>query len=78
MSTMELKQRLIDRIALIEDDQVLAEVYRLLEWANANPAAVQLTPDMMAAIDAGLEDMENGRTISHEQAKRETEEWLSK
>jgi predicted transcriptional regulator len=78
MSTVELKQRLIDRIALIEEDQILAKVYRLLEWTNANPETVKLTTEMQIALDAGLDDIENGRTIPHEQAKQEIESWLSK
>jgi predicted transcriptional regulator len=78
MSTVELKQRLIERIALIEDDQILTEVYRLLEWTNANPESVKLTSELQAALDAGLKDIENGHTISHKQAKQEIDEWLSK
>jgi hypothetical protein len=78
MSTVELKQRLIERIALIEDDNILSEVYRLLEWTNTDPETVKLTPELKAALDAGLDDIENGRTISHEQAKQEIDTWLSK
>jgi predicted transcriptional regulator len=77
MSTTELKQRLIDRITLIDDEQVLAEVYRLLEWTHAHPTPVTLTPELQAALDAGLYDAANGRTIPHEQAKQEIDEWLS-
>jgi predicted transcriptional regulator len=78
MLTVELKQRLIERIALIEDDDILAEVYRLLEWTSANPETMRLTPELQAAIDAGLDDIENGRTTPHEEAKQEIEAWLSK
>jgi predicted transcriptional regulator len=78
MSTVELKQRLIERIALIEDDHILAEVYHLLEWANTNSENINITPELRAAIDAGLDDVENGHTIPHEQAKQETEAWLLK
>ena len=78
MSTLELKRQLIDKIESIEDDNILAEIYRLLEISQADSEVFELTPAMRLALDEGLDDVEHGRIISNEQANKEIDEWLSK
>ena len=78
MSTLELKQKIIQRIEAIEDDSLLAEIYRTLEISQADSDAFVLTPAMRSALDGGLEDVKNGRVVSNDEANKEIDEWLSK
>jgi len=78
MSTAELKRQLIDKIESIEDDNILAEIYRVLEISQADSDVFELTSIMRSALNEGLEDVKNGRVISNDQANKEIDEWLSK
>ena len=78
MSTKELRKQIIDKIESINDDNVLAEFYRVLEMSESDEEVFQLTPAMIASINEGLEDIKHGRVISNEEANKEIEEWLSK
>jgi len=78
MSTLELKQKIIEKIESIEDDNLLAEIYRTLEISQADSNIFMLTSAMRFALDEGLEDVKHGRVISNDEANKEIDEWLSK
>jgi predicted transcriptional regulator len=39
---------------------------------------VEVSPDTLAAIDRGVADAENGRTVPIEEARKLIPEWISK
>jgi predicted transcriptional regulator len=39
---------------------------------------VEVSPDTLAAIDRGVADAENGRTVSIEEVRKLIPEWISK
>ena len=78
MLTLELKKQLIEKIESTDDNAILEEVYRILDIGEDNFDIYHLSSEQRLAIDAGLEDIKNGRVISHDEAKKEIEEWLSK
>ena len=69
MSRLELKQRLFKQIELTENDEILEEVYRILELGSYNEAENLISNELMASIEKGLDDYKNGRIVSNEQAK---------
>ncbi len=78
MSRSELKQRLFKQIELTENDEILEEVYRILELGSYNEAENLISNELMASIEKGLDDYKNGRIVSNEQAKLVFEKWLNK
>jgi hypothetical protein len=78
MSKAEMKKELISRIAAMEDEGVLEEVYRILGINTGNIDAVVLTSYQQSAIDAGLKDIEDGNTFTDDEANRDIEQWLKK
>ena len=78
MSRLELKQRLFKQIELTENDEILEEVYRILELGSYNEAENLISNELMASIEKGLDDYKNGRIVSNEQAKLVFEKWLNK
>ena len=78
MSTVELRKQLIDKIETISDDNILAELYRFVEINESDDEVYDLSPEIISAINEGLEDVKNGRVKSHEEVKRTMTEWLSK
>jgi hypothetical protein len=78
MSKAEIKKELISRIEAMEDEGVLEEVYRILGINTGDVDTVVLTSFQQSAIDAGLNDIELGHTLSDDEANRDIAQWLKK
>lgn len=78
MLTKEMKQDLIDKIKATKDENILEEVYRILEVGTQEVEMIVLTNEQKDSIDEGITDIENGKYLSNEEANREMEEWLKK
>jgi hypothetical protein len=78
MSTLELKQKVLKQIELTENNEVLAEVYRILELGSYNPKETPISNELKTAIDKGLDDYTKGDFVSNEIAKNEFREWLNR
>ena len=73
-----MKQELIDKIKSIKDENILEEVYRILEIGSKEVDMIVLTNEQKQSIDEGLKDIEEGRYLSNKDANKEIEEWLKK
>ena len=78
MSATELKERLIDRIKKIDDDDILAEAYRLLGTDPDLEEPYQLNSEQKTDIDEARTQIKNGNYLTHNQANKEIDEWLNK
>ena len=78
MLTKEMKQQLIDKINSTTDDNILEEVYRILEVGVKEADRIVLSSEQKESIDKGIKDMEEGNYLSNEAANQEIEEWLKK
>ena len=78
MSTGEMRQQLIEKIKTIEDDNILEEVYRILEVGTTEIEQIVLSEAQKKLIDEGLADIEKGNYLSNEDANNEIEKWLKK
>ena len=78
MLTNEMKQELIDKIKSTKDENMLEEVYRILEVGTREVDMIVLSSEQKESIDKGIKDMEEGNYLSNEEANREIEEWLKK
>lgn len=78
MSTLELKKRLIDKIQKTENDDLLKELYRLLEMETEDIEIYKLNDSQKKAIDEARLQINNGQFLTNEQANKEINQWLSK
>lgn len=78
MSATELKERLIDRIREIDDENVLAEAYRLLETDAGLEEPYQLSNEQKEAIKEARAQIKKGTYLTGNQADKEIDEWLNK
>lgn len=78
MSTTGLKERLIDRIREIDDEDILAEAYRLLGTDTDLEEPYKLNNEQSAAIDQARAQIKNGAYLANDQADKEIDEWLNK
>ena len=78
MLTKAMKQELIDKINSIKDENMLEEVYRILEIGSEEVDMIVLTDEQKESIDQGIKDVEEGKCLSNEEANSEIEKWLKK
>ena len=64
-----LKDHIIELIGTIEDQRFLESMSAMLE---AYVGKVELSDEEKAAIAKGLKDMDEGKTISHDQLQKDT------
>jgi GTP-binding protein EngB required for normal cell division len=80
MSTIELKEKLIDKIQHTDDEHILAEVNRLLGIENdyeSNDVFIFSEAEKIKIEEARLQ-IKNGNFLTHEEANKEIDEWLEK
>ena len=78
MSTIELRKRLIDKIQKTDNDDLLAEAYRLLELETEDIEIYKLNNDQRKAITEARQQIKSGQFLTDEQSNKEIDEWLSK
>jgi hypothetical protein len=78
MLTQQMKKELIDKINSTEDENILEEVYRILEMGTKEAEMIVLSEEQKNAIDRGIEDFEEGKYLSNEDANHEIDQWLKK
>jgi predicted transcriptional regulator len=77
MTKTEMKQSIHDLVDTIEDESKLEQIQEMLGyWVNKEKVSV--SPEEMEAIEEGLKDVEEGRTISYEDFKKKHSEWFGK
>ena len=78
MSTIELKERLIDKIQSTENQELLEEAFRLLELESDDIEVYKLSAEQLKSIKEAQDQIRNGQFLTDEQANKDIDEWLSK
>jgi hypothetical protein len=78
MSSLELKQKLIDKIKNTTDIGLLEEAYRLLENELVDIEIYKLNSELNHAIRESRDQIKNHKFLTETQADTEIDEWLSK
>ena len=78
MSTTELREKLIGKIQLTNDESILEEVYRVLELETTLSETYVLSPLEKKEIELGRKDIREGRFLTNEEVNKEIDEWLNK
>ena len=78
MSVIELKSQIINKVNSIEDELLLEEIYNLINIQSESDSIYRLTSIEKAAIEVGLQEIKNGRTVPSEKANSIISEWLKK
>ncbi len=76
MSGIELKEKLINSINKTDNEELLHEVYRLLEIENDDIEIYKLSDEQRMAISLSQEQIKNGEFATNQEADNEIEEWL--
>ena len=75
MSTRNLKQEVLERIAVIDDQSFLEVIKSLLDYNQSEPVMV-LPPDLKKRLLMASEEAKKGNFISEEEMDEQVASWL--
>ena len=75
MSTVELKEKIQQRLAEITDETMLEDIYQLV-CEDQEP--YMLSAEQKLRIETAQKEIQEGKTISNEEANRQAKKWLKK
>lgn len=76
MNTQEIKANLIDAINQSDSPAFLMEISRLIDIDLGNEKIIKLNKDQLKELETAISQIENGESLTHEEAKKQAEEWL--
>ncbi len=77
MSTLELKEQLISRIQITDDDDILGGLLKMLEFESNNSKIYELNKFQKESIEISKQQIINGEVYTEEEANKLTDEWLN-
>lgn len=78
MSAPEIRKKILEKLGSVEDEQVLKEIYEILEAQTSLQSVYTLTAEEKNAVEEGLEDLRLGKTLTAKEANAVIQEWLKK
>ena len=75
MTFIKRRQRLIDRLGNIYDEDLLDKIEEIIDDEDD---VLHFSPELKERIDAALEQMQNGQTYTEEEMDKFFDEWLGK
>jgi len=78
MTVVELKEKLIAKIKSTDNEELLEHIANIIDFERNTDEVYKLSPEEIAAVNEGIEQIKNRQYLSHEEANRQIEEWLKK
>lgn len=86
MTFIKRRQRLIDRLENIYDEDLLDKIEEIIDEKEGTDTkgaydendVLHFSPELKGRIDAALEQMHNGQTYTEEEMDQFFDEWLGK
>ena len=78
MTTIELKNQVIGKINQLTDNELLMDVYKLLNENLIDADIYRLSDNHKIAIDTAINQISHGDFLPNKQANKEIDEWLNK
>ncbi len=77
MSTLELKNELISRIQVTDNDEILGSLLKLLEFELNSSKVYELNRLQEESIALSKQQIIEGDVLTEDEAKKMTDKWLS-
>lgn len=77
-TTDKIRNRLIDKILMISNEEYLVELNNLISASGELEKPAQLTREQELMLQMSDADISEGRTISQDEFQKKIEEWLWK
>ncbi len=76
MSTVELRNSIMEQLSLIEDVSFLNALHTIIA-SKISDSVYELSDFQKKRIELGRQQVEDGQTISHEDLQKEIDQWLN-
>ncbi len=76
MNTQQIKADLIDAIKQSNNPVFLMEISKLIDIDLENEKVIKLKKAQIEELKTAIAQIENGELLTHEEAKKQAEEWL--
>ena len=78
MTTIEMKNQVVGKINQLTDNELLMDIYKLLNNSFNDPEIYRLSDNHKVAIDTAISQINNGDFMTEVQSSKEINEWLNK
>ena len=78
MSTVELKERLIEKIKETDNENILEEAFCLLDIEATDMSTYHFSDEERKEIDASKNQIVNGQYLTNKVVNKEIDQWLNK
>ncbi len=78
MTTVELKNQVIDKIAQLTDNNILMEVNKLIDDNIFDTETYLLSNDHKNAINLAINQIKDGDFLTNDQVNNDIDKWLKK
>jgi hypothetical protein len=76
MSTIELRDRIIEKLSLIDDDSFLNAIKTIIE-SKVNEGVYTLSDFQKKRIESARDQLKKGQSISNVTLQKEIDQWLN-
>ena len=76
MTVYELRKKLVGRINQTSNNELLEELYRIIENEEADLTVYELSNHQKSAIEEAQDQYRKGKFLTSDQADKEIDEWL--
>ena len=76
MSTIELRDRIIEKLSLIDDDSFLNAFKTIIE-SKVNEGVYTLSDFQKKRIESARDQLKKGQSISNDTLQKEIDQWLN-
>jgi hypothetical protein len=77
-TAIELKEKLIEKIENTDNVQLLRELDLFIEFEAKAGEVYEMCAEEFEAVNDGLDQLKNGRRLSHEESNKHVDQWLKK
>jgi len=78
MSTTELREKLIEKIQLTNDESILTEINRVLDLETSLSEIYILSSFEKNEIELSRKEIQEGFFLTNDEVNKEIDEWLNK
>jgi predicted transcriptional regulator len=78
LTDVELKEKLIEKINNSDDLELLQQISRVFDLNAQMDDIYQMSQEETDAVNEGLNQIEKGLFLSHEESNKRVDEWLKK
>jgi predicted transcriptional regulator len=76
MTVVELKEKLIEKISNTDDKKMLERITWVIDIDPETENIYEMSAEEKAAVQEGLDDLDNGKRITNEESNKRADEWL--